>query len=243
MCFEKSGLLSNEFNHIFASLFDNSENHIKVVETLAKTQKGISRAELINKTKLSSGGSLTKTINELQESGFISDFQPYKNLVKDTLYRLTDEYSIFYLKFIKNNKGGNWKTLYTSKSYTSWSGFTFENICLKHEKQLSTALGIIGINYSCSSWRNENAQIDLLIDRSDRTINLCELKFSEKEFVISKSYASNIQNKKNEFINQMGERKNIVVTFVTTFGVRVNDNSNKVMDNQITMDCLFEKEF
>lgn len=243
LCFQKDGLLSNEFIQIFASLFDNSENHIKVIETLAKTQKGITRSELVNKTKISSGGTLTKTITELQESGFISEYKPYKNILKDTLYRLTDEYSIFYLKFIHNNKGGNWKTLYTSKSYVSWSGFTFENICLKHEKQLMAGLGIIGINATCSSWRNENAQIDLLIDRSDRTINICELKFSEKEFVINKKYASNIQNKKDEFISEMTKRKNIVTTFVSTFGVKQNEHSNKVMDNQITMDCLFEKEF
>jgi AAA+ ATPase superfamily predicted ATPase len=242
LCFEKGGMLSDEFNQIFASLFDNSDNHIKVVEVLAKSQKGVTRSELVQKSKINSGGTLTKTISELSESGFITEYQPYKNVVKETLYRLTDEYSNFYIKFIKNNKGGNWKTLYTSKSYISWSGFTFENICLKHEKQLLLGLGINGINSNCSSWRNENAQIDLLIDRSDRTINICELKFSEKEYVVSKSDAANILNKKNEFIRQMTDRKNILITFVTTFGVKSTIYSNKVMDNQVTMNCLFEKE-
>jgi hypothetical protein len=107
---------------------------------------------------------------------------------------------------------------------------------------LLLGLGINGINSNCSSWRNENAQIDLLIDRSDRTINICELKFSEKEYVVSKSDAANILNKKNEFIRQMTDRKNILITFVTTFGVKSTIYSNKVMDNQVTMNCLFEKE-
>jgi AAA+ ATPase superfamily predicted ATPase len=241
LCFEKDGLLFGEFNQIFASLFENSENHRKVVEALAKSQNGITRAQLVEKTHINSGGTLTKTISELIESGFVTEYQPYKNVTKETLFRLTDEYSIFYLKFILNKKGGSWKTLYTSKSYTAWGGFAFENICLKHEKQILSALGIFGINAICSSWRNEHAQIDMLIDRSDRTINICELKFSEKEFVINKNYAANILNKKQEFIRHMTDRKNIVLTLITTFGVHPNEHSAQVMDNQITMNCLFEK--
>jgi uncharacterized protein len=240
LCFEKDGFLSNEFNHIFASLFNDSGNHVAVVEALAKSKKSVSRTELVKTSKIESGGTLTKVITELIESGFISEYRPYNKLIKDTLYRLTDEYAIFYLKFIKNNKGADWKTLYTSNSYVTWSGFTFENICIKHEKQLLKALGITGINASYSSWRNENAQIDLLINRSDRTINICELKFSEKEYVISKAYASNLENKKREFINEMSERKNVVSTIISTFGVKKNEHYQKTIDNQLTMDYLFE---
>lgn len=240
LCFEKDGLLSNEFNHIFVSLFNDSGNHVAVVEALAKSKKSISRTELVKTSKIDSGGTLTKVITELIESGFISEYRPYNKQIKDTLYRLTDEYAIFYLKFIKNNKGADWKTLYTSNSYVTWSGFTFENICIKHEKQLLKALGITGINARYSSWRNENAQIDLLINRSDRTINICELKFSEKEYVISKAYASNLENKKREFINEMTERKNVVSTIISTFGVKKNEHYQKTIDNQLTMDYLFE---
>ena len=241
LCFDKSGLLVDEFNHIFASLFDDSDNHIKIVEALATSQKGITRDELIQKSKISSGGTLTKTIEELSESGFLSEYEPYSNTSKETLYRLTDEYSMFYLKYMKKNKGGSWKTLYSSRSYASWSGFAFENLCLKHDRQILIGLGISGIDANSSSWRNDNAQIDLLIDRSDRTINICELKFSESEFTISKSYADNIRNKKREFIAEMKDRKNVFVTFVTTFGVKSNNHSYDVMDNQVTVDSLFKK--
>lgn len=241
LCFNEGGLLVGEFNNIFASLFDNSENHIKIIEALATSQKGITRDQLITKSKINSGGTLTRTIEELNESGFLSEYKPYSKTSKETLYRLSDEYSMFYLKYIRNNKGGSWKTLYSSRSYSSWSGFAFENLCLKHNTQILIGLGIIGIDANSSSWRNKNAQIDLLIDRSDRTINICELKFSESQFTINKSYADNISNKKREFISEMKDRKNVFVTFVTTFGVKSNDHSNKVMDNQITMDSLFEK--
>lgn len=241
LCFHKSGLLKDEFNHIFASLFDDSENHIKVVEALARSQKGITREQLIAKSKIGSGGTLTRTVEELCESGFLSEYEPYNNTAKETLFRLTDEYSIFYLKYIRKNKGKSWKTLYTSRSYSSWSGFAFENLCLKHDKQILAGLGLSGIEASSSSWRNKNAQIDLLIDRSDRAINLCELKFSEDAFTITKSYADNLRNKKKEFVKELKNRKNVFVTFITTFGVKPNKHSEAIMDNQVTIDSLFEK--
>lgn len=242
LCFQDNGILVNEFNQVFVSLFDASENHMSIVEALAKSQMGISREELVKKTHMSSGGTLTTTLLELSESGFISEYKPYSNKKKETLYRLTDEYSIFYLKYIKKNKGGSWKTLYSSRSYASWSGFAFETLCLKHIQQLLKGLGISGIDAQSSSWRNDNAQIDLLIDRSDRTVNICEMKFSENEFTINKSYAATIQKKKQEFINTMSKRKNVFVTFVTTFGVTPNQYSQQVMNDEITIDALFEKE-
>lgn len=241
LCFETNGILVNEYNNLFASLFEDSDNHAKIVEILATSQKGITRDKLILKTKINSGGTLTKTISELSESGFISEYKPYNNAAKKTLFRLTDEYSLFYLKYIKNNSDRSWKTFYTSRSYSSWSGFAFENLCLKHVHQILKGLSISGIDTQSSSWRNNKVQIDLLIDRSDRAINICEMKFSEGEFTISKSYANNIQNKKQEFIKNMPKRKNVFITFVTTFGVKQNVHSNQIMDNQVTMDSLFEK--
>jgi len=242
LCFQKDGVLTNEFNEIFSSLFDESENHTRIIESLANTQKGLNRSDITNKSKVSTGGTLTKVLSELQESGFIQSYQPYGNKVKEVLYRLSDEYSLFYLKFIKNHSGNSWQKLYTSRSYASWSGFAFENLCLKHFPQIMKGLGLSGIGAQCSSWKNKNAQIDLLIDRDDRAINLCEMKFSVNEFSISKSYAQNIKNKKTEFTKHISTpRKNIFVTFVTTYGVKDNQYSDELMDNQITMEHLFEK--
>jgi len=242
LCFQQNGVLVDEFNQIFASLFNNSENHEKIIEVLSRSQKGITRNELSKKSNIPSGGTLTTTIAELKESGFITEYMPYSNKIKETLIRLSDEYSMFYLKFIRTNPGASWNTLYTSRSYSSWSGFAFENLCLKHTKQILADLGLSGINAISSSWRNDKAQIDLLIDRSDRSVNICEMKFSEQEFVISKSYLEDIRKKRREFENEMASRKNIFITFVTTYGVKQNEHSNNIMDNQVKMDALFEKE-
>ncbi len=241
LCFQKNGILVNEFNQVFSSLFEDSENHMKIIETLASKQKGMPRQELISGSKVTSGGTLTKTIQELIESGFVSEYHPFDKKTKDTLYRLSDEYSLFYLKFIKNNSSSSWTSLFTSRSYVSWSGFAFETLCLKHVDQILKKLGLIGIHSKSSSWRNKNAQIDLLIARADRSINICEMKFSENVFVIDKSYAEKILKKKREFKNETSTRDNLFVTFITTFGVKKNNYSNQVMDNEVTIDSLFEK--
>lgn len=241
LCFQKDGVLVNEFNQVFTSLFENASIHIKLVETLALSQKGLTRSEIISKSNINSGGTLSHTLRELIESGFVSESQPY-NKVKETLYRLSDEYSIFYQRFIKPNKNSSWVTLYNSRSYITWCGFAFETLCLKHVRQIIKQLGISGMSVNSVSWRNSLAQIDLLLDRSDRCINLCEIKFSESEFVISKSYLESLQRKKEVFKNDLKSRKNLFVTFITAFGVKENDYYNNIVDNQITVDCFFMRD-
>lgn len=241
LCFQKDGVLVNEFNQVFTSLFENASIHIKLVETLALSQKGLTRSEIISKSNINSGGTLSHTLRELIESGFVSESQPY-NKVKETLYRLSDEYSIFYQRFIKPNKNSSWVTLYNSRSYITWCGFAFETLCLKHVRQIIKQLGISGMSVYSVSWRNSLAQIDLLLDRSDRCINLCEIKFSESEFVISKSYLESLQRKKEVFKNDLKSRKNLFVTFITAFGVKENDYYNNIVDNQITIDSFFMRD-
>jgi AAA+ ATPase superfamily predicted ATPase len=241
LCFQKDGLLVNEFNQVFTSLFENASIHIKLVETLALSQKGLTRSEIISKSNINSGGTLSHTLRELIESGFVSESQPY-NKVKETLYRLSDEYSIFYQRFIKPNKNNSWISLYSSRSYIAWCGFAFETLCLKHVRQIIKQLGIAGMSVNSGSWRNSLAQIDLLLDRSDRCINLCEIKFSETEFVISKSYLENLQRKKEVFKNDLKSRKNLFMTFITVFGVKENEYYNNIVDNQITINSFFIKD-
>ncbi len=240
LCFQPGGLLVDEFNVVFASLFESSSNHEKIVESLATSKKGLTRDEIVSKTGLSSGGSLTRTLNELNESGFITEYKPYNKVKKEALYRLSDEYSLFFIKYIKSNSDDSWTALFNSRSYLSWGGLAFEAVCLKHVSQIKKALGIGGVSANSSSWRNENAQIDLVIDRSDNCINLCEMKFSVSEFNISKSYKDSLLNKKSEFSKELTNRKNVFVTMVTSFGVKSNANSMNSMDNQVTMDSLFE---
>lgn len=242
LCFSKDGVLNDEFNQLFASLFDDSERHMKLIKTLAKSNKGLTRNELINQCKMSSSGDFSSKLEELIESGFVTDYPYYQNKKQLTLYRLSDEYARFYLKFIDNNKNvgdGTWQKIYTTQSYLSWSGFAFETICLKHIQQIKKALRIDAIYTTSSSWFNENAQVDLLIDRSDNVIQLCEMKFYNAVFTIDKSYYLNLKNKIAALQQHTKTRKNIFVTLITSYGIKENEYSKELVHSHLGMDVLF----
>ena len=242
LCFSKDGLLKNEFVELFQSLFDYSKKHIAIIEALAAIRKGITRTELMKRSKIKSGGDLSLKLEELIESGFVSEYNYYKNKKQLSLYRLSDEYCLFYLKFIKGGKNqgaGTWKKYYNSRSYSSWSGFSFETLCLKHQEQIRKALGLEAIYCSFSSWFNKNAQIDLLIQRDDRVINICEIKFSKEEFTITKSYHQSLQKKRNEFVRESQTKNNVYLTMITTYGIHENKYSLELIENELTLESLF----
>ena len=242
LCFSKDGVLNDEFNQLFASLFDDSERHMKLIKTLSKTNKGLIRNELINQSRLPSGGDFSIKLEELIESGFVTDYPYYQNKKQLTLYRLSDEYSRFYLKFIENNKtggDGTWQKLYRTQSYLSWSGFAFETLCLKHIQQIKKALRIDAIYTTSSSWFNENAQVDMLIDRSDNVMHLCEMKFCNSEFSIDKLYYLNLKHKIAALQQDTKTKKNIFVTLITTYGIKENEYSKELVHSHLEMDVLF----
>ena len=246
ICFTKDGLLFTEFNNLYPALYENPERHIQVVKALAAKKSGLTRNEIINATKLTSGGTTTIVLDELVESGFITVYIPLDKKSKDALYRLTDEYSLFYLKFISGTRStgkNTWVQKSSAASWKSWSGYAFENSCLKHVQQIKKTLGIEGIYSEESSWRyqdkNNGAQIDLLIDRRDRCINICEMKFSENVFEINKSYAAELDNKIKTFRSVTKTKKTILLTMITTFGIKDNIYKNSMVANAIEMESLF----
>lgn len=242
LCFNKDGILNDEFNQLYISLFDDSERHKIIIRTLANSNKGLTRNDLITKSGIPSGGDFTLKLEELMESGFVTEYPYFQNKTQLTLYRLSDEYSKFYLKFIEDNKNGGkgtWQRLCTSQSYNSWSGFVFETLCLKHIHQIKKSLRIDAIYSTTSSWFNEKAQIDLLIDRDDNVINLCEMKFYNAPLTIDKQYYLNLKNKVFELKNNTKTRKNIFITSITTYGVNENEYSKELIQNNLDMDSLF----
>ena len=245
LCFNKDGFLRTEFNNVFASLFEQHENHESIIRALANVRKGLTRNVILTKSKIPSGGTLTKTLTELEQSGFIEKYTPYQGM-KDSLYRLTDEYSLFYIKFIEGTKAsvkGYWFKKQGQKSYIIWSGFSFETICIKHVEQIKEGLKIGGIGATSGSWIEKNtengAQIDLLIDRDDNVINLCEMKFYNTTYTLNKKYANDIVQKVNTFANSTKTKKNIFVTFITTYGLVQNPYSNQYVQNELTIEHLF----
>lgn len=248
-CFSKNGLLSGEFNNLYNSLFEMADNHLKAVRTLAATPKGLTRQEIIDDCGLSSGGRTTMMLDELEQSGFIKSNKPYEKETKDAVYRLVDEFSLFYLKFM--DKAGDtmsWSRMSEGASYKIWSGMAFEAVCLKHIHQIKIALGLDGKLTKEASWRyvppkgskEDGAQIDLLIDRDDHSINVCEIKFYTGELTISKSYAGELQQKLDVFQEKVKPRKTLFLTLITTYGIKENIYSDTMVKKSLTMNALFD---
>ena len=243
--FNESGVLRNEFNNLYASLFKNHENYVKVVEALAKKSKGSSRDEILSLSKLSDGGSTTRILQELEECKFIRKYNAIDKKTKDGIYQLTDFYTLFYFKFIQKNEYNDprfWSTSIDSPQHRSWSGYAFEQVCLAHIDQIKRKLGISGVQCKTASWRSrttgQGAQIDLLIERKDQVINLCEMKYSTEEFSIDKSYSQTLRNKFSAFREETKTRKAIHLIMVTTYGLNHNEYSG-MAQNEVTMEDLF----
>lgn len=247
LCFEKDGLLRTEFDNLYKSLFDNAEKHIAVVESLSRKTKGMTRGELIQKANLSTGGSATRILGELEESGFIRKYVSYGKKERNSLYQLADFYSLFYLKFIRKSSAldeNSWINGLDSPEQRTWGGYAFEQVCLAHVKEIKQALGISGIQTTTSSWISNGqpgAQIDLVIDRRDQVINICEMKFSINHFTIDKKYADELREKIRIFKEEVKTRKSLFLTMITTFGLTKNQHSTSLVQNDLTMDILFGK--
>ncbi|MEZ4688040.1 MAG: ATP-binding protein [Bacteroidia bacterium] len=246
MCFSKDGLLVSEFDNLFNSLFRSAENYEKIIQLLATKEKGMTRSELASGKELSSGGRLSKYLKELEESGFISRFPVFGKKKRDFVYRLTDFYSLFYLKFIQKNTNysqGFWLSGLDLPERRVWSGRAYEQVCMTHIPQIKRALGISAVLTEHSTWQGKSsgqgAQIDLLIDRRDRVINICEIKFSMNPFTITNSYSENLRNKLGVFREVSQTRKSLFLTFITTFGIKENIHSNSLVQNSVTMEAFF----
>ena len=246
--FNKSSVLQDEYLKLYASLFKSPEKYMQIIEALAKKRKGLTRDEIVKFSNISNGGGLTKMLEELELCGFISinnNFTTKKNL---QIYQLTDFYSLFYLNFIKNKKGTNsnyWSSLIDNTTHKAWTGYSFELLCQTHISQIKKALSIGGVISYTSGWRSKDAesgaQIDLLIDRNDNIINLCEMKYANKEFVITKSYDENLRNKRGVFIEESNTKKTVHITMVTTYGVKHNEYRNNIQ-SEVLLDDLFDSE-
>ena len=245
--FNHHGLLRTEYNNLYRSLFKKPERHMAVIEALAKKGKGLTRKELLKASGLSNGGRFTEILDELEQCGFIKKRLPFGNRIKDSLFQLTDPYTLFYMKFVKDSRAsgqGAWMSQLDSPSWRAWSGIAFEYICRYHIQNIKKHLGIAGVYTEISTWRSkeveQGAQIDLIIDRRDRVINICEMKFSVKPFVIDKSYAKTLQQKLWSFMEETGTTKTLFLTFITTFGLKENSHSTGLVQQSLDMNILFD---
>ena len=242
--FDKNAKLRNEFDRLFGSLFKNAENHIAVVRLLAKRRNGFTRQEIVQETGIQQGGGVTLILKGLIESDFITSYIPFgeKRIEK---YRLVDPYCLFYLSFIDQRQidPQYWEKNYNSPRLNAWRGYAFEELCFSQIDKIKHRLSIGGVSSTQSSWvvsadGKQQMQIDMLIDRADNVINLCEIKFYSAPFTIDKQYDAVLRERVQLLIEKAPRKKTVHLTLIATFGLKANEYSGQVQ-SVVTLDDLF----
>ncbi len=246
MYFGKKASLKNEFENLYKALFSNYEKHVLIIRALASKWMGLTRTEIVAHTNMESGGAISTILNELETSGFIQSVRPFGKQQRETLFRLTDEYSLFYIHFIEaNNHIENfWVKKYNTPTVKSWQGYAFENMCLKHIEGIKQALGIAGVltsEYSFYKRKDKDSagcQIDLLIDRADNAINICEMKFYDGAYILTEESIKILQQKRNIFQEKTKTKKQLFLTLISADGV-VENKYNMLIDKYLDASALF----
>ena len=233
--------LENEFGELYESLFQSPEPYVEIVATLATKKAGMTRDELCGESSLKNSGKLSECLKDLERCGFIRKYVPLGRKNKGCVYQLIDNYTLFYYKFVKPNQGvgkRHWTKMLGTSEQNAWAGLAFERLCLQHTEQIKEALRIGGVHANIHAWRSPQAQIDLLIDRDDGIINLCEMKFASDEFEVTAGEDRNMKRKITELKKLSGTRKSIHVTYVTTYGLKENSYAKEVQSS-VDLDGLF----
>jgi hypothetical protein len=246
--FSENGFLQKEFDRLFTSLFADNDRYRRVVEVLGENRYGLTREAMSEKAEIAMGGTLSNILKALVQSDLVSTYWNFGESKKTQYYKLTDMFCLFYLGFVQRNPMNNrtfWNDNQNSPRLNSWRGRTFEDVCFVHQQQIRRALGVNGVQAEVYPWhattdgKREGAQIDMLIDRADRVMNLCEMKFTQGEFAISKDYDERLRGKISTLLERTGGKRNVQVTLVTTFGLKVNMYSSRVQ-KIITLKDLFQ---
>lgn len=239
--FAENAKLKSEYNFLFTSLFNESMMCKNIVELLAKKSVGMTRQEIISALHLTSGGKLSEILKDLIDSDFVRTYNGLGKKERENIYQLSDLFSLFYLRYVapyNGNDQNHWSNMTDSPSKRAWSGYAFEQVCFHHIPQIKSKLGITGVESNVYSYKNSDFQIDMLIDRRDQVINLCEMKFALSEFEIDKSYDEHLRHRRELFRSLTHTKKSLYITMITTYGLKQNIYSGNIQ-SEVTAEDLF----
>ena len=240
--------IHQEFKDVYAGLYATSERYVEVVKTLGRQFYGMTRHELAAAIGIESGGTFSKILENLHESGIIREYPRYGKERVETVYQLKDFFSMFYMHFIHGKAGDSsgWRTVQRTPVFYTWAGNTFEMLCIEHLPQIKEKLRIATVNrnycWRCKAPDGTVSQVDLVMEwTGERTDHLCEMKFSEHAFTIDKQYEKNLACKIDAFINSRQHVKthSVQLVMVTSNGILRNEHSKDV-NQEVTLDDLFE---
>lgn len=236
----EDALLVDEFRNLYASLFTHSDEYVEIVKVLSKKKIGFTREDILRQTKRADGGSLTRRLTDLCDCGFVRKYFARGNV--NAIYQLTDFYTLFYLHFLADeSKQVVWQQQMQSSSYLSWCGLAFERLCFAHLPQIKKALGIDGISTQTYALCKDDAQIDMVIERSDRVVSLCEMKFTDLPYALNKREAEAIRNRESVLNSCFKARRTINVVLITNLPAKRNMHFNGLVNKNITLDGLLRE--
>ena len=243
MFFSKSDKLEGEFDELYASLFQSPDPYVRLVTALATKKVGMTRDALSAASGIPESGKMTQCLDDLDRCGFIRKYTPLGKSNRGSVYQLMDNFTLFYFSFMASGRSVDrqyWSKLQSTRTHSTWAGLAFERLCLQHADQIKRALQIGGVVTNEHAWYSPAAQIDLLIDRDDGIINLCEMKFAASAHAISKQEAEAVRRKKLALKEETATKKAVYVTYVTTEGLKRNAYANDVQ-SEVTLDDLFRE--
>ena len=244
--FNKNAKLEDEYIELFSSQFTNPDKYRKVVEVLKDNKYGLTKKELLEKTGLTNNGDFYDMLKALEKGAFISSFIPFNETISKKRYKLIDPFCLFYLKNVKGNENKNnyWQRTIDSQSQVTSMGLAFENVCFNHIEKIKEKLGITGMETEEYQWlfegddNRDGAQIDILIERRDNVVNLCEVKFYSDLYATNKKTHLDLMNKREALRNHISKKASISNVLITTFGLKQGEYSSDY-PNVITLDDLF----
>lgn len=243
--FHKNSELGQEYQRLYASLFKSPESYIRIVEILGKNKQGLTRGEIAEKLKISSSGTLSKQLENLEYCDIIRRYVTKiggRLKTNEAYYQLVDLFTLFHLTFSKKlTTEDYWEQRLNTPVLNSWQGLAFEHVCMVHIRQVRHALGLDKIAVEYYSWRSSTApraQVDMIIERADRLVNLCEIKYTQSEYTITSNEDLKVRNRTAAFVRETKTRNGILPTWITPFGLFHNEYSVSVQ-YQVTLDDLF----
>ena len=245
--FDDNASLRDEYDRLFSSLFAKPAVMKSIIEAVFTKNRGLTRQELLKKTGILNSGEFSNYLKALISGGFIIKYCSFGESKRDEFYKLIDPFCIFYLRFVKETLSGkkvSWTNICDSAMVRSWSGYAYENVCFNHVKQIKNALGISGVSTMESLWSKkgnedtDGTQIDMIIERKDNIVNMCEIKFCNDEFAVDNNYHFTLVRRKNLLLEIVSKKTAVHNTLITTYGLKRNEYSGDFIQ-VITMEDLF----
>ncbi len=246
LLFDKDALFGDETKKLLDATLSESPIYEKILSKLAFARYGIKKSEL--QVEIAApNGTYGRAVQDLVDCGYVIEYKKKYEEYNPLYIQLVDPFLLFHYHYLSKEKRiDSYEDLIGNIGrYDNWRGTAFEILCLNNTASIKSALGIRGVKTECYPWynstdkKNERVQIDMVIERADKITNLCEIKYTNKPFVIDASYEQELIKKRDIFKEKTGTSQALKVIIISAAGVSGTRYTSYISDI-ITLDDIFE---